>query len=209
MQAHTPYSVHPSVAYLQALLANLEARTGLSAEGWVRLVQAKGPKGFKLRREWLKAQGLGGNQAALVAERSVEGKASAMDDTAEGYLQSAGGYVERQYEGKKAALRPLYELLLGTALASGPEAKACPCRTFVPLFRHHVFAQIKPSSVSRIDLGLALGDPAKVKAPGTRLLQTGGFAKRDRITHRFEVTRPSDVDATVRRWLTVAYERDA
>ncbi len=208
MPARSPYAVHPAVAYVQAILANLESTSGKSLEAWLRLVQAKGPKDVAQRRTWLKAQGLGTNQAALVAERSVGQKAMAFDDTEAGYLRAAEGYVERQYAGKKAALRPLYERLLAAGLAVGPEAKACPCQTFVPLFRHHVFAQLKPSTASRIDVGLALGDPAHVKGARTRLVDTGGFAKKDRITHRLEVTKPSDVDGMLKRWLTVAYERD-
>jgi hypothetical protein len=86
--------------------------------------------------------------------------------------------------------------------------KACPCATIVPLFRKHVFAQLKPTTLTRIDVGFALGDPKKIPAKG-RLIETGGFAKKDRITHRIEVTRPGDIDATVERWLKVAYERDA
>jgi hypothetical protein len=63
--------------------------------------------------------------------------------------------------------------------------------------------------MSRIDVGLALGDPAQLKDADARLLDTGGFAKKDRITHRLEVTKPSDVDGTLKRWLKVAYQRDA
>lgn len=52
------------------------------------------------------------------------------------------------------------------------------------LYRRRVFAQIRASTRSRVDLGLALGDlPA-----GGRLLSTGGFEKGDRITHRVAVT---------------------
>jgi hypothetical protein len=40
-------------------------------------------------------------------------------------------------------------------------------------------------------------------------MDTGGFVKKDRITHRIEVTKPGDIDGTVERWLRVAYERDA
>jgi len=207
MAAKTPYSVHPAVAYVQSILANLESTSGKRLEAWVRLVQAQGPKEAAQRRTWLKAQGLGTNQAALVAERSVGQKAMAFDDTEAGYLRAAEEYVEGQYTGKKAALRPLYETLLAAGLAAGPEAKACPCKTFVPLFRKHVFAQLKPSTTSRIDVGLALGDPGKVKG-GTRLVETGGFAKKDRITHRIEVTKPSDVDGTLKRWLVAAYDRE-
>ena len=204
----SPYSLHPSVAYVQTIVDNLESNTGKTFAAWVRLAKARGPKQLSQRRAWLRAQGLGGTQASLVAERSVGAKPNGFADTAEGYLSAAADYVERQYAGKKAALRPLYTLLLEAGLAAGPEAKACPCQTVVPLFRNHVFAQIRPSTLSRVDLGLALGDPSKLKAPRQRLLDTGGFARKDRISHRIEVRKASDVDATLRRWLEVAYQRD-
>ena len=49
-------------------------------------------------------------------------------------------------------------------------------------------------------MGLALG--RQVKGAGTR--EAGGFAKKDRITHRVEATKPSDVDGKLKRWLAVA-----
>jgi hypothetical protein len=202
------YAVHPSVAYVQAIVDNLEKHTGKTLEAWVRHLKARGPKEATRRRDWLKAQGLGTSQASLVAERALGRKANAFADTESGYLASVQGYVERQYSGKKAALRPLYELALAAGLQAGPEAKACPCQTVVPLFRTHVFAQLKASSQSRIDLLLALGDPRQLKAAGPRLLETGGFARKDRLTHRIELKTPSDVDETVRHWLGVAYQRD-
>ncbi len=45
--------------------------------------------------------------------------------------------------------------------------------------------------------------------PKGRLIDTGGFAKRDRITHRIPITCLADIDDEVKRWLKVAYERDA
>ena len=119
MPAQSPYALHPSVAYVQAIVDNLEANTGKPFEAWVRLVKAQGPKDVKRRRDWLKAQGLGGSQASLVAERSAGVKTNGFADTPEGYLAAATGYVERQYAGKKAPLRPLYELLLKAGLAAG------------------------------------------------------------------------------------------
>jgi hypothetical protein len=59
-----------------------------------------------------------------------------------------------------------------------------PCQTIVPLHRNHVFAQIKPSARTRIDFGFALQD---TKATG-RLIDTGGYAKKGRITHRIPIT---------------------
>jgi hypothetical protein len=209
MPQKSPYALHPSVAYVQTVLDNLEAKTGKTLQGWVRLLKAKGPKDAGLHQAWLKAQGLGSNQAGLVAEHTGGAKPNGFATTAEGYLAAADGYVARQYAGKKAALRPLYDLVLKAGLAAGPDAKACPCQTVVPLFRTHVFAQLKASSQSRIDVGLALGDPKLLKAKDGRLLETGGFAKKDRITHRVEVSKPDDVDETLRKWLRTAYQRDA
>jgi hypothetical protein len=34
-------------------------------------------------------------------------------------------------------------------------------------------------------------------------------AKGDRITHRFEITSPGEIDGEVRKWLKTAYELDA
>ncbi len=58
--------------------------------------------------------------------------------------------------GRKIKLRPIYDELLKLGKSLGDDVKACPCKTIVPLYREHVFAQIKPTTNSRIDLGLAL-----------------------------------------------------
>lgn len=121
------------------------------------------------------------------------------------YLATAERYVEQMFAGPKAALRPIYDTLLRTGLSIGKGTKACPCKTIVPIYRRHVIAQIKPSTRTRIDFGLALGN---TKAP-TRLIDTGGFKKKDRITHRIEVTSIDDIDDELRRWLKKAYEMDA
>jgi hypothetical protein len=110
------------------------------------------------------------------------------------------------FAGKKAHLRSLYDALLKLGLSMGKDAKACPCQTIVPLYRNQVFAQIKPTTQTRIDFGLALGDTKKTPR---RLIDTGGFAKKDRITHRFEITSLKDIDDEVKKWLRTAYERDA
>jgi hypothetical protein len=138
-----------------------------------------------------------------LAERSV-GKGEEIGDP-DHYLRAAEKYVEEMFSGKKEHLRPMYDALLKLGLSMGKDAKACPCQTIVPLYRNHVFAQIKPTTQSRIDFGLALGNTKTPK----RLIDTGGYAKKDRITHRFEITSLKDVDAEVRRWLKAAYERDA
>jgi hypothetical protein len=121
------------------------------------------------------------------------------------YLDTAEQWVERMFAGSKAGLKPLYHALLERGLSIAKDVQACPCRTIVPFYRHHVIAQIKPATRTRIDLGLALGG---TKAP-KRLIETGGFTKGDRITHRIEITALKDIDAEVMRWLKRAYAMDA
>ncbi len=200
------YDLHPSVAYVQTVLANLRTKTGRSVDEWVELVRGQGLAEPKAIQAWLKAQGLGGTQAGLVTQRASTAPGHAFDDTAEGYLAAAPGYVEGQYSGKKAAQRPLFEQIVSRVRGLGPDVKVCPCETIVPFYRYHVFAEVKPLA-SRLDLGVALGDPATVQDPSGRLKDTGGFAKKDRITHKLEITAEADLGFAL-PWLRQAYERD-
>ena len=198
------YSVHPGILMTQKWVTELKQKTGHSLEEWLRLIKKSGPKDEKARREWLKQEhGLGTNTAWWLAERSV-GKGTETDDP-DKYLEAAESYVEEMFSGSKAGLRPVYNALLKLGLKTGKEAKACPCQTIVPLYRNHVFAQIKPTTRTRIDLGFALGD----MKPKGRLIDTGGFAKKDRITHRIPIESVRDIDDEVKHWLRAAYDRDA
>jgi Domain of unknown function (DUF5655)/Domain of unknown function (DUF4287) len=200
------YDVHPGVAMMQKWIAELKPKTGRTLEEWVALVKKDGPTGFMPRRAWLVSKHkLGGNAAWSIVEHA-EGKGGE-EDSPEEYLASAVRYVEQQYLGKKAALRPIYDQLLAAGKSLVPDVKACPCRTMVPLYRNHVFAQIKASTNTRIDFGLCL-TTYKGKLP-KRLIDTGGLATKDRITHRIEVTKPEEIDADLKKWLRVAYELDA
>jgi hypothetical protein len=184
-------------------LEGLGEKTGRTLEEWIQLVQKEAPAEEKQRREWLKSKhDLGTNYAWWIAEQSV-GKGS--DGSPEAYLLAADKYVEQMYNGGKAGLRPIYEALLNLGRSMGSDVKVCPCQTMVPFYRNHIFAQIKPSTQSRIDLGLALKGTRVPK----RLVDTGGLARKDRITHRIEICSLGDIDDEVKRWLKKAYEMDA
>lgn len=198
------YDVHPSVAMVQKWVAELKNKTGRSLEEWLALAKKEGPKDEKSRREWLKAKHkLGTNTAWWISERAA-GKGG--EDSPEEYLQIAARYVEEQYATPKEKLRPIFGELLKLGRALGDDVKVCPCKTIVPLYREHVFAQIKPTTNSRVDFGFALTH-YKGKLP-KRLIDTGGLAKKDRITHRIELTSTAEIDAEVKKWLKMAYELD-
>jgi hypothetical protein len=197
------YDVHPGVAMVQEWIAELPLKTGRTLDQWLRLIHREGPESAAQRREWLKTRhGLGTNSAWWLAERA-EGKGHEDDDPAE-YLKTAERHVEEMYAGKKAVLRPIHDAILRLGRSLGSDVRVCPCKTIVPLYRKHVFAQIKPATLTRIDLGLALGD---TKTPA-RLIDTGGFEKKDRITHRIPLTSVAEIDDEVVRWTKMAYDRD-
>ena len=200
----SPYSVHPGVAQIQKWVRDMPQKTGRSLDEWLALTRKSGPPTEKGRIEWLKKEHkLGTNSAAWIAGR-LEGK-NTEEDSPEAYLKQAEKWVEAQYAGPRAALRPLYEQLLRLGFSINKDVKACPCKTMVPFYRNHVFAQIKPSTNTRIDFGLALGS---TKAP-KRLINTGGYEKKDRITHRIEVKSKADIDDELKKWLKKAWEMDA
>lgn len=198
------YDVHPGVAMTARWIDSLKSKTGHTLEESIKLIQKKGPPTEKERHCWLKEEhGLGTNNAWLLAQRA--GGGLWLEDTPDGYLQQATLYVEEMYAGAKAGLRPMHDRLIELPRRLVRDVKVCPCKTIVPFYRQHFFAQIKPTTRTWIDFGLALGD---MKVPA-RLIDTGGLAKKDRITHRIPITALDEIDADVAHWLQVAYDRDA
>ncbi len=189
------YSPHPSLAMEEAIVKNLKTKTGKTIEEWVDLIQKSGPSSEQERRTWLKSNyQLTTNYAWYIAECASKRRGR------EAYHPEA--YVKAMFAGKKAPLFPLYEQLLMFGFALGSDVKACPCKTIVPLYRKHVFAQLKPSTQKRLDLGLAL----KTTKPEGRLISTGGLEKGDRITHRIPITSMTEIDDEVEQWFKAAYE---
>jgi hypothetical protein len=187
---------------VQKWVATLDEKTGRPLAEWVKLVKKHGLVTENERRTWLKSEhGLPTMSAWRIAE-FAGGKGEDMAGP-EVYLRAAERNVDDMFSGK-AALRPIYDALLKLGLGLGKDVKACPCQTMVPLYRKHVFAQIKPATRTRIDMGFALG-----ARPATgRLIDTGGFAKKDRITHRIPISSLAEIDSEVKQWLHTAFEED-
>lgn len=198
------YGVHPAIKMIQSWTKNLPIKTGKTLEEWIEYVKESGPASEQERREWLKKEhGFGTNGAIWLAERA-DGKGME-DGDPDAYLQAAEGYVENLFSGSKASLRPIYDELLRVCLELGPDVRICPCKTIIPFYRNHVFAEIKPTTRTRIDLGLAL----KEAKPIGLLIDTGGFAKKHRITYRIPLSSVSEINDEVLHWLKIAYDLDA
>src|SRR5262245_17048228 len=166
------YDVHPGIKMIQTVITNMRAKTGRSFTEWVSLVKDSGLQQEKEWRAWLKREhGIGTNYAWMIAERAA-GRGQE-DSDPEIYLKAAAGYVEAMYTGPRERLRPIHDTLVQLARSLGDDVKICPCKTMVPLYRQHVFAQIKPASGVRLELGLALKGTKQRLA--RRLTDTGGL----------------------------------
>lgn len=200
------YGVHPSVGHAARIVENLPARTGRSLEEWATLLNDSGPSGQEERSAWLrKRHGLGRTTIHLIANYAAAPDTE--DLSAGSYLERAPKLVEAMYSGPKEHLVPIYEAPLELAHSLGPDVRACPCKTIVPLYRSHVFAEIKPTTRMRVDLGLALkGTRHSIGAP---LLETGGLAREDWVTHRIPLSSLEQITSEVGEWLSRAYALDS
>lgn len=202
-KAKITYQLHPGIAMMDAVIRNLKAKTGRSLEEWAALLKKQGPAAVPEQKAWLKDKyGLGGSTIGVIVDQV---KGADLEMSAAAYLKNAPEYVDDLFSGARAHLRPICDELFLLATSFGDDVKVSPCKTFVPLYRNHVFGQIKPTTQTRVDLGLALGDTKTSK----RLIDTGGLAKKDRITQRIELTSLDDIDAEVKKWLKAAYDRDS
>jgi hypothetical protein len=199
------YGVHPGIAMEESVLRRLEEKTGRSLAEWVELAQAQGPDDERARAAWLKAEfRLGTHTAAWLAARSV----------GRGRRYDADALVDAMFSGPRILLRPLYEAVLGACLGMGRDVTVTPCKSAVSVRRRRVFAELLPSTRTRLDVGLALGDLAAT----SRLLIKPSARRDPRITHRVslhleEGAQPARLseeiarDAQLNRWLRLAYER--
>jgi hypothetical protein len=197
--------VHPVVSHMKAMLASTEKRTGKAPKAWEKIVRGYGTDDVNLAAARLKAEfGLGQPTAVVLASRALG--VTPEDYDAAAYLRAAPKLYCAQYDGKKADLKPIADALIAFAETLGKDAGASPTKTMVPLYRHHVFAQVKAATQKRVDVGLALGGYGGKM--GDRLKDTGGAEKGDRITHVIGISCVQEIDDEVKGWLRAAYELD-
>ena len=197
MRKNSVYTPHPGFAMEESSLATLKERTGRPLEEWIRIVKKSGPATERERIAWLKdAHGITTNYALWIAKRADGGGGAADYDP--------DALVEAMFAGKKAGLRPIYDEMLRLAFGLGEDVRVSPGKTIVPFYRKHVFAQLKPTTTTRVDIGFALKD----MKPSGKLISTGGFEKGDRITHRIPITSIREIDREVKKWFGHAYKTD-
>jgi hypothetical protein len=176
----------------QTQIRNIEAQTGHSLDELIATGLATGATKHKaLQAFFTETYGLTYGNANVVAIFAR--------DRLKGASGEEANFVDAQYEGKKAALRPLYDTLIAAVAAFG-DVEIAPKRTYVSLRRKKQFALVQPGP-GRIDVGINL----KGVDPNGRLEKSGSFNAM--CTHRVRVNGPDDVNDELLGWLRLAYEQ--
>ena len=108
--------------------------------------------------------------------------------------------VEAQYAGK-TGIRPIYASLRSVIEELGPDVVAEPRQSYVAFARGRQFALLRPSTPTRLDVGLVLPDVESTP----RLREAGSFGS-GRITHRVSLAHEDEIDDELVTWLREAYE---
>ena len=181
---------------MAAVTVSMKERTGRTLEDWVEEVHKAGldPLDQKSVRAWLRTvHGVPQNSQWAIADSAAR---------AAGWQRpTVEGYVDSQYTGAKAALRPIYDRLAEELLALGADVSVEGRSTYTPFVRARQFAAVAPSTRTRVDLGLRFTDPPA----SSRLLTTSPVGQ---CTHRVALTDVDDVDDEVGVLLRAAYEQN-
>lgn len=181
---------------MNAVTDSMAERTGRSLENWVALVAGSGvdPLDQNAVRRWLReVHGVKQNSQWAIADAAAR-EAGWVRPTVE-------EYVDAQYTGAKASLRPIFDAVRESVLTLGDDVVVEGRGTYVPFVRRRQFAAVAAATASRVDLGLRLPDPPPsarlqaAKAPGS-------------ATHRVQLSSVDDVDDEVRGLLRAAYEQN-
>ena len=181
---------------MSTILAGVREKTGKDVASLAGLVSRSGASTRRERVEWLMREHHLGRVAANVIASHAEDKATDYDDQE--------GLLAAMYAGPKAALKPIYDRLVEIGRALGPGFSLYQCAGQTTFRRNRQFAWIKPSTKTRVDLGLALPG----LQPGGRLLTVASSNDKDRVRLRIALASAADVDAEVESWLKRAYDAD-
>ncbi len=177
----------------QTQIRNIETQTGQSLDELIAAGLATGQTKHKaLQAFFTETYGLTYGNANVVAIFAR--------DRLKGASGEEANFVDAQYEGKKAALRPLYDTLIAAVTDFGDDMAIAPKRTYVSLRRKKQFALVQPGP-GRVDVGINLMGVE----PDGRLEKSGSFNAM--CTHRVRVNSPDDVNDELLGWLRLAYEQ--
>lgn len=177
---------------MQAYLDNIKAKTGKAPDDFKILVDQQGLTKHGEIIAWLKAEfGLGHGHANLIAHlvRQGDEPAPTEDDA-----------VAAHFSGAKAVWRKSYDDLMTRLEQFGGDVKAGPGKTYINLLRGDKKFGIVQVTAKRLDVGIRRkGEPF-----------VGRYEDSSKwnpmVTHRVQITDPSQIDAELIDWLRQAYD---
>lgn len=173
---------------------NLKEKTGKSLDQWTKLARGSGRQKHGELVAWLKSEhGLTHGYANLVAHSTF--KSDAASQTAAG-----ADLVSAMFEGDKAVLRPIFDVLMEAIRGFGSDIEEAPKKGYLSLRRKTQFATLHPSTKTRFDVGLKLKG-----VPAAGRLETAGSWNL-MVTHRVRLESVKEVDAQLLGWLRQAYD---
>jgi predicted transport protein len=110
-------------------------------------------------------------------------------------------YVDSQYAGSKAALRPIYDALAAALCALGDDVTVEGRGTYTPFVRRRQFAAVGAAARDRVDVGLRFTSPPA----SDRLRQASAPGQ---ATHKLIVRSVAEIDMEVQRLLQAAYDQN-
>ncbi len=172
------------------MLDNLPEKTGKSLSEWHKILKRSEVEKHGQLVKLLKSDyGITHGFANLIVSK-YRNTSTETDD----------GLLDTQYAGPKTELRPIYDALAKAVSGFGKDVEFAPKNSYVSLRRKKQFGLIQPSTKTRIDVGLNLGDAKETK----RLEKSGSFNAM--VSHRVRVESVSEVDQQLIGWLMKAYE---
>lgn len=180
---------------IAAVTQSMQQRTGRTLQQWLGVVNASGidPLNQNAVRRYLKAEfGVLQNSQWAIADAAAKA-AGWQEPTVE-------QYIDQQYSGNKAKLRPVFDRLRQLIESFGKDVNIEGRASYTPFVCRRQFVAIAATN-SRLDIGLRFVDvptsalliPAK--APG-------------QATHKISLTSVNEIDQGLEQLLRLAYEQN-
>lgn len=181
---------------MDSMTGGLQERTGKTLEEWVLIVQASGldPLDQKNVRNWLKSE-----HGILMSSQWAIADAAAR---AAGWVRpDLECYIDSQYQGDKAALRPIFNTLRDFIEGLGDDVSVEGRSGYTPFVRKRQFAAVQASTKTRVDLGLRFK-----QAPQSPLFSMASLPGQS--THKIGITSVEGITEEVKALIRLAYEQN-
>ncbi len=183
-------------AATDAVVDNMQARTGRDLDAWVAVVQTGpiDPLDQKAVRSWLRDE-------FGVLQNSQWAIAMAAAEAAGWRLPTAGEYTDALYAGPKAHLRPIHDILMTELLDLGDDVEIEGRASWITVRRARQFALACPTTRTRVDLGLRF----RTEPGHPRLVEVKNLGQ---CTHRVPLESVEDVTGDLLPLMLQAYEEN-